>query len=67
MIVGAHEIRNPGEEGHLETTTDTVFIHPEWDSWNLANDIAILKVDKITFNGKDYTFVCLYKYIYILT
>jgi secreted trypsin-like serine protease len=52
VVIGAHEVRNPSEEGHLETTTRKAFVHPDWDSFNLANDMAILKVDKITFNGK---------------
>jgi len=50
VVIGAHEVRNPSEEGHLETTTRKAFVHPDWDSFNLANDMAILKVDKITFN-----------------
>jgi len=50
VVIGAHEVRNPGEEGHLETTTTTAFVHPDWDYQNLANDMAILKVSKITFN-----------------
>jgi len=53
VIIGAHEVRNPSEEGHLETTTGEAFVHPGWDSWDLANDMAILKVDKISFNGKN--------------
>lgn len=54
VVIGAHEVRNPDEEGHVETTTRTAFVHPEWDSFNLANDMSILKVPKITFNGKIY-------------
>lgn len=50
VIIGAHEVNNPFEQGHVETTTRTAFIHPRWDSWNLANDMAILKVPKIDFN-----------------
>jgi len=50
VIIGAHEVKNPSEEGHLETTTGEAFVHPGWDSWDLANDMAILKVDKISFN-----------------
>jgi secreted trypsin-like serine protease len=50
VVIGAHEVKNPAEEGHLEFTTRKAFVHPQWDSFNLANDIAILKVDKITFN-----------------
>ena len=49
-------MRNPSEEGHLETTTTTAFVHPEWSPNDLANDMAILKVDKITFNGKSKSF-----------
>ena len=51
VVIGAHEVRNPSEEGHLETTTYDAVVHPEWDPDNLANDMAILKVDKIEFNG----------------
>ena len=53
VVIGAHEVRNPSEEGHLETTTREAFVNSGWDTSDLSNDVAILKVDKITFNGKN--------------
>jgi len=50
VVIGAHEVRNPSEEGHLETTTREAFVNSGWDTSDLSNDMAILKVDKITFN-----------------
>jgi hypothetical protein len=40
------------EEGHLELTTTTAFVHPEWDSSDVTNNIAIIQIPKIIFSGK---------------
>merc|ERR1719336_687080 len=42
VVIGAHEIRDPSNK-IIDAYSPTV--HPEWDSYNLANDLAILKLD----------------------
>ena len=58
VVIGAHELKNSSEDGHLETTTTASFVHPGWDEYSLANDIAFLQVDKIKFNGNEIAAVC---------
>jgi hypothetical protein len=43
VVIGAHEVMNPSEEGHVETTSYEAYIHPEWDFLSLENDMAIIK------------------------
>jgi len=50
VIIGAHEINSFFEEGRVEVSTTDDYIHPQWDPFNLANDIGFLKVPKIEFN-----------------
>jgi len=42
VVIGAHEIRDPNNK-IIDAYSPTV--HPDWDSYNLANDLAILKLD----------------------
>jgi len=42
VVIGAHEIRDPANH-IIDAYSPTV--HPDWDSYNLANDLAILKLD----------------------
>ena len=42
VVIGAHEIRDPNNK-IIDAYSPTV--HPDWDSYNLANDMAILKLD----------------------
>merc|ERR1711890_99143 len=42
VVIGAHEIRDPNNK-IIDAYSPTV--HPEWDPQNLANDLAILKLD----------------------
>merc|ERR1712099_103446 len=42
VVIGAHEIRDPSNH-IIDAYSPTV--HPDWDSYNLANDLAILKLD----------------------
>merc|ERR1712011_14657 len=41
VVIGAHEIRDPNNK-IIDAYSPTV--HPKWDSYNLANDIAILEL-----------------------
>lgn len=50
IVIGAHAIRDPSEEGHLETVALDAFVHPQYDAANIKNDVAIMKVSPITFN-----------------
>merc|ERR1712241_399961 len=43
VVVGAHDIR---ASDNLEITAYSPTVHPEWDSYNLANDIAILELEE---------------------
>merc|ERR1712213_258337 len=43
VVIGAHEIRDPSNK-IIDAYSPTV--HPEWDSYNLANDIAILELEE---------------------
>ena len=42
VVIGAHEIRDPANK-IIDAYSPTV--HPEWDSYNLANDLAILELE----------------------
>merc|ERR1711976_256454 len=42
VVIGAHEIRDPNNK-IIDAYSPTV--HPDWDSYNLANDLSILKLD----------------------
>ena len=63
VVMGAVEIMNLSEDGRMETTTTTSFLHPDYDNVTFANDIAFLQVDKINFNG---TGIC-YSYSYLFS
>merc|ERR1712020_854154 len=43
VVIGAHEIRDPSNK-IIDAYSPTV--HPEWDSYNLANDLAILELEE---------------------
>jgi hypothetical protein len=43
VVIGAHEIRDPNNK-IINAYSPTV--HPEWDSYNLANDLAILELEE---------------------
>ena len=62
VVMGADEIMNLSEDGRMETTTNTSFVHPDYDNITFANDIAFLQVEKIKFNG---TGICFsYSYLF---
>ena len=38
--------------GGLRIVTSNVVVHPSWNAQNIANDIAVIRVDAVTFTGK---------------
>jgi len=52
VVIGAHEIR---DSSNVKINAYSPTVHPEWDSFSLSNDLAILKLDEpidwASFNG----------------
>ena len=43
IVIGAHELMDPANK--IIDSYNSI-VHPEWDSYNLANDIAILELEE---------------------
>ena len=43
IVIGAHELMDPANK---IIDSYTAIVHPEWDTYNLANDIAILELEE---------------------
>ena len=43
VIIGAHELMDPANK---RIDSYNAIVHPEWDEYNLANDIAILELEE---------------------
>jgi hypothetical protein len=42
VMLGAHNVREASEEGRLELTTTDFFTHPDYNTFNLHNDLALV-------------------------
>ncbi len=52
MVAGAHNIRED-EASQVELTSTDFFTHEDWNSFNLANDIALVRLPQsIGFTGE---------------
>lgn len=49
---GAHNVRASSEPERIEITSHDGWTHPQWDSNDLSNDLALIRLpEKITFTG----------------
>nr|CAH7727304.1 unnamed protein product [Callosobruchus chinensis] len=46
VVLGAHNISNPGEDGQLRIISTQFVIHKEWDPKKVRNDIALVILPK---------------------
>ncbi|CAH1995187.1 unnamed protein product [Acanthoscelides obtectus] len=46
VVLGAHNISNPGEEGQLKITSTQFVIHKDWNAKKALNDIALVILPK---------------------
>merc|ERR1719348_2284175 len=42
VMLGAHNVREATEEGRIELTTTDFFTHPEYNTFNVHNDLALV-------------------------
>ena len=65
-MLGAHNVRSASEPGRIEMNATEYSVHPNWNSYTLRNDVALIKLPKpVTFNGISilpilFTFVCIF-------
>ena len=53
VFAGSHDISLEDEPHRQIVESNISFIHPDWNSVTVANDIALVKLpQKIEFNGK---------------
>ena len=51
-MAGAHNVRAGSEPERVEISSYNGWTHPNWDSNDLSNDLALIRLpEKITFNG----------------
>jgi secreted trypsin-like serine protease len=52
VMLGAHNVREASETGRIELTATEFTVHPNWNSFTLSNDLALVKLPKsVTFNS----------------
>ena len=51
-MAGAHNVREDSEPERVEISSYNGWTHPNWNSNDLSNDLALIRLpEKITFNG----------------
>jgi len=51
IMAGAHNVRASSEPDRVEITSHDGWTHPQWDDYDLSNDLALIRLpSKITFN-----------------
>merc|ERR1711872_590590 len=51
ILAGAHNVRADSEPDRVEISSYNGWTHPQWDSNDLSNDLALIRLpEKITFN-----------------
>jgi len=51
ILAGAHNVREDSEPDRVEISSYNGWTHPQWDSNDLSNDLALIRLpEKITFN-----------------
>ncbi len=54
MFAGSHDISLDEEPHRVIVATNQSIVHPDWNPFTVANDIALIKLpEKIQFNGND--------------
>ena len=52
MFAGSHDISLEEEPHRVIVATNESIVHPDWNPFTVANDIALIKLpEKIEFNG----------------
>merc|ERR1719348_333261 len=59
VMLGAHNVREASEEGRIELTTTDFFTHPEYNSYNIHNDLALVHLPQKVEFGPTIQPVCL--------
>ena len=63
---GAHNVRASSEPERIEITSHDGWTHPQWDSNDLSNDLALIRLpEKITFTGLYGIFIFLFFQYYM--
>jgi len=44
VLAGAHNVRETSEEHRVEITSFNGFTHPQWDDYDLTNDLALIEL-----------------------